>query len=80
MLVAITVVFTLIIGDDIEKLLSLNGAIFCTPVAFLFPASFHLKACANSKFQKAVDISIICLSVVIMIYCTYAGIAFWNTE
>ena len=79
-LVTITVVLTLSIGDKINNLLSLNGAIFCTPVAFLFPAMFHLKAVAETNFQKGIDISIIVFSCIVMVYCTYDGIVSWNKD
>lgn len=81
LLVVITVVFTMLVDCKIEKLLSLNGSLFCTPVAFLFPAMFHLKACAETKFQKAIDVSIIILAFVIMVFCTILGIIdFANSE
>ena len=78
LLVAFTVIFTLSIGDKIEKLLSFNGALFCTPVAFIFPAAFHLKACAETKWQKCIDISILVFSVIVMIFCSVMGVLQWN--
>lgn len=78
LLVAFTVVFTLVTSDKIEKLLSFNGALFCTPVAFMFPAAFHLKAVANDKCSKATDITILVFSFAVMIFCTFMGIKTWN--
>lgn len=66
------------VGDKTEKVLSLNGALFCTPVAFLYPSMFHLKACATGMFQKMIDVAIIGISIMIMVYCTIMGIIQWN--
>ena len=77
-LVAFTVVLTLSTGEKINNLLSLNGSLFCTPVAFLFPAMFHLKAVATDGFQKGVDIAIIIFSCLVMVYCTYDALANWE--
>lgn len=77
-LVAFTVVFTLVIGEKIEKLLSFNGALFCTPVAFIFPAAFHLKAVANDKCSKATDITILVFSFAVMIFSTIMSIKTWS--
>lgn len=78
LLVGFTVVFTLITLDKIEKLLSFNGALFCTPVAFLFPAAFHLKVVAKDTCNKAIDIVIIIFSIGAMVFCTVMGIKEWN--
>lgn len=50
LLVIINVVFTLSMGDKIDKFLSLLGAVACTPIAFTLPAAFHLKVCATTTF------------------------------
>lgn len=78
LLVAFTVIFTLATSDKIEKLLSFNGALFCTPVAFIFPAAFHLKAAAETRCAKAIDIIILIFSFIVMIFCTIMGIKDWN--
>jgi amino acid permease len=45
-LVALTVVITILLGEKLDQFLSIIGSLFCTPIAFTFPAMFHLKACA----------------------------------
>jgi hypothetical protein len=48
LLVAITILFTISLGDKLDKFLSILGAISCTPIAFTIPAMFHLKAAAET--------------------------------
>jgi amino acid permease len=76
--ICLCIVFTIMLGDKLDKFLSILGSVTCTPMAFTFPALFHLKACAETTFQKIIDISIILLSVVIFFYCTYQGILGWG--
>jgi amino acid permease len=56
------------------------GSVTCTPMAFTFPALFHLKACAETTPQKILDLFIIVLSVLIFFYCTYKGIVEWSVD
>ena len=50
MLVGFTVIVTMLVGDNIGKFLGILGAVTCTPIAFTFPAMFHLKLLAKTKF------------------------------
>ena len=69
-LVGCTVLFTLFLGQKVDKFLSILGALSCTPVAFIFPASFHLKVCAKTFIDKLIDITILVFAVCVMVYCT----------
>jgi hypothetical protein len=42
----------------------------CTPIAFTLPAAFHLKAVAETKKDKIIDVAIIVGSIAIGSYCT----------
>lgn len=48
MLVTFTVVFTMLINTKINKFIGVLGSLTCTPIAFTFPAAFHLKAIAKT--------------------------------
>jgi len=47
-------------------------------VAFIFPAAFHLKACAKTTSQKFFDLSLIIVWTVIGVYCTVLNLKDWN--
>lgn len=78
LLVAFTVCFTMAVDDKINKFLGILGALTCTPIAFTFPALFHLKAIAETKFQKWLDIAIVAFSLVVMVFCGTMGIIHWG--
>ncbi len=48
LLVAVTIIFTITLGDKLDKFLSILGAISCTPIAFTIPAMFHYKIAAET--------------------------------
>ena len=75
-----TVCLTIMLGDKLDKFLSILGALTCTPIAFTFPALFHLKACAETTAQKVSDILLIAFSLVILVYCTVQSVINWNHE
>ena len=75
---AFTVVFTMIIGENISKFLGILGALTCTPIAFTFPAMFHLKVIAKTKAERWIDWTIIIFSLIVMVFCTTMGFVHWN--
>jgi len=78
LLVGIAVGLTIGIGEKLNKFLSIAGALTCSPIAFTFPALFHYKSCAETTKQKAIDISIVVISLVILVFCTALGIKSWG--
>lgn len=79
LLVAFTVGFTLAIFDKISKFLGLLGAISCAPIAFTFPAMFHLGAVAETQGQKIIDWMIILFSLFVMVFVGIESILNWNS-
>jgi proton-coupled amino acid transporter len=75
-----TVCLTIMLGDKLDKFLSILGALTCTPIAFTFPAMFHLKAVANTTVQKVSDVLLIIFSLVILVFCSVQGVLQWNDE
>ena len=78
MMVALTVLITIGLGQKTDKFLAILGSVSCTPVAFIFPASFHLKACAVTTTQKAIDLSLIIVWTGLGLYCTVLNLRDWN--
>ena len=79
-LVGVTVGLTIAIGTKLNKFLSLAGALTCTPIAFTFPALFHLKACATTPKQRAIDLVIVAFSMIILVFCSFLAIWHWGDE
>jgi hypothetical protein len=77
-LIVLICVSTTALGDFINKFLSVQGALTVTPVAITFPAIFHLKTCAKTQTDKAIDWFIIILSGLIFVLCGYNSISEWN--
>ncbi len=78
LMVGFTVVFCLLMGDKLDKFLSLLGSLCCTPICFTLPCTFHLKLCNPSKFERVVDYMIIGISIFIMIFCSGFTLYNWN--
>jgi proton-coupled amino acid transporter len=77
LLVALTALACLSLGNKGDKFVSLAGAVTCTPVAFLLPALFHFKTCAVTQKQRIIDISLIILSGVILVFTTTLCLITW---
>ena len=77
LIVAASCIIALTVYDNLDKFLSITGALTCIPVAFLIPAGLHLQVCAkpdNSKKMKIIDWSIIIGGIVALIYSTTMAI------
>ncbi|KAI9321485.1 transmembrane amino acid transporter protein-domain-containing protein [Dichotomocladium elegans] len=67
-------------SNDLDKFVSLVGALCCVPLCFLFPPLFHLKAIAKTKTEKIIDLSIITFGIVSMTYTTIITILLWSAD
>ena len=75
-----TCVITVAMYDSISQLLEIASALTCVPMAFLLPAMFHLKECADTPCAKALDIIAMIVAVAIALYAATNGvIAFVET-
>jgi amino acid permease len=64
--------------DNMDKFLSVVGALTCTPIALLLPSFFHYVKCAKTQKDKMVDLASIVMAVFVMVFCTYWIFATWN--
>ena len=69
----------ILVWDQLDKFLSLVGSFTSTPIAFILPAAFHYKACAETTMQKCIDIFLVVLSTAIMFFCTGFVLATWGS-
>ena len=80
MLVGLVIVITILLGDKLDKFLSVLGALTCTPIAFSFPTIFHYKACGDTWGVRVKDLSLFMLSMVMMVFCSIQSISNWNSD
>mmetsp|Transcript_36505 Transcript_36505/g.26578 ORF Transcript_36505/g.26578 Transcript_36505/m.26578 type:complete len:185 (-) Transcript_36505:23-577(-) len=73
-----SVILALTLDTKLDKFLSILGAASCTPIAFTLPALFHYYACADTPYQKRIDLFIVGLSLVILVFCTGWALVNWN--
>lgn len=76
-LILFTIVLALVVYNKLPEFLSIVGSLTCTPIAFILPAWFHYKACANTPKQKKIDLIIVAFSTFILIFCTAYAVAAW---
>ena len=70
----------LLVGNGVDKFISLSGTVACTPISFMLPALFHLKLVPSlTPQQRYIDYAVIGLSIAIQIFCTAFTIATWNS-
>jgi proton-coupled amino acid transporter len=81
---AILVFFTMFMGlyfeETIDRLTSVVGSLFLTPIAFILPATFHLKLVANDIKSYILDLFIIIVGAVLMVVVTLYTLINWNSE
>ncbi|GAA6050980.1 hypothetical protein JCM3770_005353 [Rhodotorula araucariae] len=55
-------------AKDLDKFVSLIGSVACVPLGFAFPPLLHLKACAHTRRQKAIDIALLTFGLVAAVF------------
>ncbi|ORX90511.1 hypothetical protein K493DRAFT_265640 [Basidiobolus meristosporus CBS 931.73] len=66
-------------STNLDNFVALIGAFACIPLAFIFPALFHLKAIASSPLAKLGDLSLILIGLCTMVFVTFNTLATWST-
>jgi len=64
-------------ASDLDKFVALIGAFACVPLVYIYPPWLHLKAVANTKYEKTVDVVMICVGVVAMVYTSTVTLVQW---
>lgn len=58
-------------GEYFEKFLAFVGGLCCAPIAFIYPAFFHLRLCACNSRAILVDLLFVYLGVAAMVFVLY---------
>ncbi|ORX93915.1 hypothetical protein K493DRAFT_330053 [Basidiobolus meristosporus CBS 931.73] len=66
--------------SNLDNFVALIGALACIPLAFIFPAMFHLKALANKPWVKIGDVLLLVFGTCVMIFVTINTISTWGTH
>jgi proton-coupled amino acid transporter len=77
-IVCSAIYLAIVLASKLDKFLALLGAMLCAPLAFTMPTLCHLKICAKTDNEKIQDIIIVGFSFVVLIFCTFQGLASWN--
>ncbi|KAJ2094124.1 hypothetical protein GGI09_005580 [Coemansia sp. S100] len=64
--------------ERVDKLVAVIGGFACVPISFIFPPLFHLKAVAESRWERVRDIMLAGLGLVICLYVTYGAVSRWG--
>ena len=75
--VASTLLIAYLGAPQLDNLVALVGCFACTPLAFIFPAWFHMRLAPRTLFTDATNGAIIVLGVAVFCFSTYEAIAGW---
>jgi proton-coupled amino acid transporter len=75
--VAATLAVAYLGAPQLDNLVALVGCFACTPLAFIFPAWFHMRLAPRTLFTDATNGAIIVLGVGVFCFSTYEAIAGW---
>ena len=64
-------------AGDLDKFVALVGSFACVPLVYVYPPLLHLKAVAQTPWQRIVDYGLCCFGVVGCVYTTVLSIYLW---
>eukprot|EP00668_Euglena_longa_P042185 GGOE01055644.1.p1 GENE.GGOE01055644.1~~GGOE01055644.1.p1 ORF type:complete len:532 (-),score=149.69 GGOE01055644.1:254-1849(-) len=76
-IVTFVAVVAVLSTEHLEHLMSVVGALCCTPLAFTFPSIIHYKLAAVHWYEKFLDIVYAMLGCVVMGYVLYISVLEW---
>lgn len=71
MIVALFGVVAVFGGEVFDQFLAITGAFCGAPIAFIYPALFHMKLCANNAVERTVDVVLIVGGLLAMAFAFY---------
>lgn len=81
---ALVVVATLAVAvvgsEQLGNFVSLIGAFCCVPLAFVYPALFHLRLVPAGRVSQAVDVAIVAFGCGVFVFSTYEAVAGWTVS
>lgn len=77
LVVTAAIAFSLVVYSQLDYFLSVSGALFCTPIAFILPTTFHYYVGAKTPNEKKIDLFLIILCTFIMVLCTVWAMGSW---
>ncbi|KAJ2743076.1 hypothetical protein GGI20_004014 [Coemansia sp. BCRC 34301] len=64
--------------ERVDRLVAVIGGFACVPISFIYPPLFHLKAVAESRWERGCDAVLAGLGIVICMYVTYGAVSRWG--
>jgi solute carrier family 36 (proton-coupled amino acid transporter) len=64
-------------AGDLDKFVALVGSFACVPLVYVYPPLLHLKAVAQTPWQRIADYGLCCFGVVGCVYTTVLSIYLW---
>lgn len=67
-------------ADSLDRVVSIIGSFACLPLSFIYPAIFHYRLVARTKWQRFSDVALAIFGIGMMIFVTEQTIATWGTQ
>ncbi|KAI9501844.1 transmembrane amino acid transporter protein-domain-containing protein [Coemansia spiralis] len=77
LLIAVIAIFG---ADQLDNVVSLVGSFCLVPLSFIYPASMHFKAVAQSRWTRTKDLALVAIGIVAMVYVTFISLRTWGTS
>lgn len=71
------IICAIYLKDSLDKILALSGTLLGTTCVMKFPVICHYRLLAKTKWDKAVDISLFMISLIVMLFISYQIILSW---
>lgn len=64
-------------ATDLDKFVALIGSFACIPLVYIYPAYLHWKGVAEKPFEKAADVVLMVVGLIMMVYTTFVTVVSW---
>ncbi|KAJ2557018.1 hypothetical protein EV175_001613 [Coemansia sp. RSA 1933] len=74
------IVVSIVGVEKLDRLVAIIGGGACVPIAFIYPPLFHLKAIAQTRWERFRDSFLACFGIIVCLYVTYGAVSRWGVS
>ncbi|PIA13059.1 hypothetical protein COEREDRAFT_83738 [Coemansia reversa NRRL 1564] len=80
LLLVLVMIISVIGVERLDRLVAIIGGLACVPISFVFPPLFHLRAVAETRWERVRDRVLAAAGMAVCVYVTRGAISQWSVN
>ncbi|KAJ2609770.1 hypothetical protein H4S08_003913 [Coemansia sp. RSA 1365] len=80
LLLVLVMIISVVGVERLDRLVAIIGGLACVPISFIFPPLFHLRAVAQTRWERVRDRLLAAAGLAVCVYVTRGAISQWSVN